>query len=209
MPSWREELARLEPVVRYAVTLGVPISVDTSRPEVIMEMLGLGVDIINDVRALRRPGAIAALSQSSTVGLCLMHMEGEPGTMQADPFYDDVASEVSHFLQTRVAAAMSAGIHPRRIILDPGFGFGKLHQHNLTLCKAQDQLLSLGFPLLVGWSRKSTLGHLTGRAVGERTVASVAAALASLSRGASVFRVHDVRATVDAFKIWRAFGLVQ
>jgi dihydropteroate synthase len=209
MPSWREELARLEPVVRHAVTLGVPVSVDTSRPEVIMEMLGLGVDIINDVRALRRPGAIAALSQSSTAGLCLMHMEGEPGTMQADPCYDDVASEVRHFLQTRVAAALSAGIHSRRIILDPGFGFGKLHQHNFTLCKAQDQLLSLGFPLLVGWSRKSTLGHVTGRAVGERAVASVAAALASLLRGASVFRVHDVRATVDAFRIWRAFGLVE
>ena len=207
LPTWREELQRLVPVVRHAVKLGVPISVDTSRPEVISEMLDIGADIINDVRALRIPGAMAAVARSNQVAVCLMHMQGVPGSMQANPSYSDVTAEVFHFLQGRATAAVAAGIHPSRVMLDPGYGFGKSHEHNLTLWNEQERLLTLGYPLLVGWSRKSTLGHVTGRAVSERTVASVAAALASFMRGASVVRVHDVKATADGLKVWRAAGL--
>jgi len=181
----------------------VPVSVDTSRPEVMRAALGLGVDIVNDVRALQRPGALDCLAGHPRAGVCLMHMRGEPGTMQAESAYGDVVDEVRDFLQGRVAAARLAGIANERIVVDPGIGFAKTAAHNLQLLCRQRELLNVGQPLLVGWSRKSTLGVITGRAVGDRLAASVAAALAAVQRGASVLRVHDVAATVDALKVWR------
>lgn len=203
-PSVDEELARVVPVVRHAVTLGVPVSVDTSRPEVIRAVLDLGADIVNDVRSLALPGAIEAVAAHSRAGVCLMHMQGQPQSMQAAPGYVDVVGEVRAFLAGRLAVAVDAGIGAGRIVLDPGIGFGKLPQHNLALLARQGELLDLGRPLLVGWSRKSTLGSVTGRAVGERLAASVAAALLAAQRGAGVLRVHDVAATVDALAIWQA-----
>jgi dihydropteroate synthase len=207
MPSWQEEVARVLPVVRHAVTLGVPVSVDTSRPEVISEVLSAGADIINDIRALTWPGALEAVSGHRSCGVCLMHMQGQPATMQQAPFYGDLLAEVTDFLSERVQAVTEAGLTPSRIVLDPGYGFGKQHEHNWQLLKVQRQLLALGYPLLVGWSRKGSLGQVTGRPVGERMVASVAAALASVTRGAKIVRVHDVAATVDGLKVWMAAGL--
>ena len=203
-PGADEELARVLPVLRHALTLGVPVSVDTSQPLVMQAALDLGVDIINDVRALRRPGALDVVAGHARVGVCLMHMQGEPGSMQAAPQYDDVVACVRDFLAARRAALCAQGVAAARIVLDPGIGFGKTVDHNLTLLRRQRELLALGAPLLVGWSRKSTLGALTGRAVGERQVASVAAALLAVQRGASIVRVHDVAATVDALALWRA-----
>jgi dihydropteroate synthase len=203
-PGAREELARVLPVLRGAVTLGVPVSVDTSEPLVMQEALALGVDIVNDVRALRRPGALQALAAHPRAGVCLMHMKGEPATMQAEARYEDVVLEVRGFLQQRVDEVAAAGIGRDRIAIDPGIGFAKAADHNLQLLSRQRELLELGLPLLVGWSRKGTLGLLTGRPVGERLAASVAAALAAVLRGAHVVRVHDVAATVDALKVWRA-----
>ena len=203
-PGADEELARVLPVLRHALTLGVPVSVDTSQPLVMQAALDLGVDIINDVRALRRPGALDVVAGHARVGVCLMHMLGEPGSMQAAPQYDDVVACVRDFLAARRAALCAQGVAAARIVLDPGIGFGKSVDHNLTLLRRQRELLALGAPLLVGWSRKSTLGALTGRAVGERQVASVAAALLAVQRGASIVRVHDVAATVDALALWRA-----
>ena len=210
-PGLEVELARVLPVLRHAVTLGVPVSVDTSRPEVMRAALDLGVDIVNDVRALQRPGALACLGGHPRAGLCLMHMRGEPDTMRNEAVYEDVVHDVRHFLQARLAAAEAAGIDRERIVLDPGIGFAKTAVHNLALLYRQKELLSIGQPLLVGWSRKSTLGAITGRAVGDRMAASVAAALAAVLRGASVLRVHDVAATVDALKVWRsaASGSIQ
>ncbi|MES2958584.1 MAG: dihydropteroate synthase [Pseudomonadota bacterium] len=203
-PSLEEELQRVLPVLRHAVTLGVPVSVDTSQPQVMRAALDLGVDIVNDVRALQREGAIEVLAGHPRAGVCLMHMRGEPGTMQAAASYVDVIAEVKHFLAARRAAASTAGIASDRIVLDPGIGFGKTVEHNLVLLRRQADLLELGAPLLVGWSRKSTLGTLTGRAVHERQAASVAAALLAVQRGASIVRVHDVAATVDALTLWRS-----
>lgn len=208
-PGDDEELARVLPVVRHAVTLGVPVSVDTSSVAVMRGVLDLGADIVNDVRALQRPGALALLAAHPGAGVCLMHMRGEPQVMQADPVYDDVVDEVGRFLSARAAAARAAGIAADRIVLDPGIGFGKAIEHNLALACRQRELLALGYPLLLGWSRKGTLGRLTGRPVQERVAASVAAALAAVSQGAAVVRVHDVAATVDALKIWRALTPAQ
>ena len=205
-PSAEDELARVLPVLRYAVTLGCPVSVDTSAPQVMQAALDLGVDIINDVRALRRPGTLACCAADSRVGLCLMHMQGEPGNMQQAPAYADVAAEVASFLQGRLQAVHAAGVALDRVVLDPGFGFGKTQAHNLTLAQNLLPLHRLGRPLLVGWSRKSVLGQLTGRAVDERLVPSVAAALAAAAQGARIVRVHDVAATVDALKVWAAIG---
>lgn len=204
VPGVEEELQRVLPVLRHAVTLGVPVSVDTSRPEVMRAALDLGVDIVNDVRALQRPGALEVLAAHATAGVCLMHMQGDPGTMQAEPCYGDVVIEVRDFLSMRQAALQQCGIAAARIVLDPGIGFGKTVDHNLALLRRQRELLALGLPLLVGWSRKSTLGAVTGRAVQERQAASVAAALLAVQRGASVVRVHDVAATVDALAVWHA-----
>lgn len=205
-PAPAEELARVLPVLRQAVNWGVPVSVDTSRAEVISAALDLGADIVNDVRALARPGALTALARHPRAGVCLMHMRGEPGSMQADPRYGAVVAEVVAFLRERIRAVVDAGVAADRIAIDPGIGFGKTAQHNWRLLQRQSELLALGRPLLVGWSRKSTLGQLTGRAVGDRLAASIAAALASVARGAHIVRVHDVAATVDALAVWRAAG---
>ncbi|MBI3155793.1 MAG: dihydropteroate synthase [Burkholderiales bacterium] len=203
-PDADEELARVRPVIAHALTLGVPVSVDTSEPAVMRAALGLGADIVNDVRALQRPGAVGVLAAHADAGVCLMHMRGEPGGMQQDPVYADVVAEVRDFLRARWLALAAAGIADERIVLDPGIGFGKTVAHNLALMKHQEALLALGRPLLAGWSRKSTLGALTGRPVGDRMPASVAAALMAVERGARIVRVHDVAATVDALKVWRA-----
>lgn len=203
-PDAEEEWARLAPVLAAAVSLGVPVSVDTSSPEVMRSALDLGVDIVNDVRALQRAGALEAVAAHPRAGLCLMHMLGEPGTMQADPVYDDVVRSVRDFLRERRDCALATGIGSERIVLDPGIGFGKTPAHNLDLLRRQGELLDLGLPLLVGWSRKSTLGLLTGRPAPQRQAASVAAALLAVQAGARIVRVHDVAATVDALKVWSA-----
>ena len=208
-PDLDEELARVLPVLRHAVTLGVPVSVDTSWPEVMAAALNAGVDIVNDVRSFGRPGALAVVVAHARCGLNLMHMQGEPGSMQRAPLYaGDVVQEVVDWLRQRLQAVQAAGIAPGRITLDPGIGFGKTPEHNWTLLQRQAELLALGQPLLLGWSRKSTLGALTGRPVDQRLVPSVAAALACVQRGGQVVRVHDVAATVDALKVWRAAGLL-
>jgi dihydropteroate synthase len=206
-PPLQVELERVLPVVRHAVTLGVPVSVDTSRAEVIAAALEAGADIVNDVRALQSQGALAAVLAHPRAGVCLMHMRGEPATMQQAPHYDDVLAEVSDFLLRRLDAVTAAGVAIERIVLDPGYGFGKSLEHNLALFQRQAQLKSLGRPLLVGWSRKGTLGQLTGRTVDQRMPASVGAALAAVAHGARIVRVHDVAATVDALKVWNAAGL--
>ena len=207
-PDAAEELSRVLPVLRHAVTLGVPVSVDTSQPEVMRAALALGVDIVNDVRALTRPGALALVAAHPTCGICLMHLQGEPATMQQSPAYaGDGVDDVVAWLRQRLAQVQAAGVALSRITLDPGIGFGKTPAHNWALLQRQADLLALGQPLLVGWSRKSTLGELTGRPVQGRLVASVVAALASAQRGAHILRVHDVAATVDALKVWRRAGL--
>ena len=208
LPDTAEQLARVLPVLRHAVTLGVPVSIDTADAAVMRAALDLGVDILNDVRALQAPGALEVAASHPTAGVCLMHMLGEPGSMQVAPHYedDDVVSAVVRFLAIRRDAAMSAGIARERIALDPGIGFGKTPEHNLALARQQRLLLALECPLLLGWSRKSTLGQITGRPVGARTAASVAAALAAVQQGAAIVRVHDVAETVDALKTWRALN---
>ena len=206
LPDTAEQLSRVLPVLRHAVTLGVPVSVDTADPVVMGEALALGVDILNDVRALQAPGALAVAAGHPTAGICLMHMQGEPGSMQVAPHYenDDVVAAVAAFLAERRDAALAVGVSRERIVLDPGIGFGKTPGHNLALARQQHRLLQLGCPLLLGWSRKSTLGQLTDRPVGERVAGSVAAALAAVHQGAAIVRVHDVAETVDALKVWRA-----
>jgi dihydropteroate synthase len=206
LPDTAEQLARVLPVLRHALTLGVPVSVDTADPAVMRAALELGVDILNDVRALRAPGALEVAAAHPSAGVCLMHMQGEPGSMQVDPHYenDDALAEIVRFLAERRDAAIAAGIARERIALDPGVGFGKTPAHNLAIAAGQHALRALGCPLLLGWSRKSTLGLITGRAVGERLAASLAAALAAVHQGAAIVRVHDVAETVDALKVWRA-----
>lgn len=201
------ELARVLPVLAAAVRLGVPVSVDTSKPEVMQAALDLGVDVINDVFALRAHGAVDVVARHSGCGVCLMHMRGEPRSMQAAPAYDDVLAEVRDFLADRAGQLRSRGVSAERIVLDPGIGFGKRVEDNFALLPGQQALLALGYPVLAGWSRKSSLGAVTGRAVGDRLVASVAAALAAVQWGARIVRVHDVAATVDALKVWHHAGL--
>lgn len=203
-----EEQARLLPVLREAVKLGVPVSVDTYKPETMRAALDLGADIVNDIYALRWPGAVEAVAAHRSCGICLMHMQGEPASMQQRPIYGDVLDEVSRFLQDRAAALEQAGVQHDRITLDPGIGFGKSVDHNIALLARQRKLLGLGYPLLIGWSRKSTLGALTGRPVEQRQAASIAAALAAAQLGAKVLRVHDVAGTVDALKVGEAAGLL-
>ena len=202
-----EEWQRLEVVLKAAVSLGVPVSVDTCKAEVMCRALDLGVDIINDIHALETPGAMEAVAAHGQCGVCLMHMQGDPATMQSNPNYPDVVAEVKHYLSGRMAALTAAGVANARITLDPGVGFGKTPAHNIELLQRQAELLDLGRPLLLGWSRKSTLGHITGKPVEDRLVASVAAALAAVTRGARIIRVHDVGATADALKIWQAANL--
>lgn len=207
MPPVEVELERVLPVVRHAVSLGVPVSVDTSRAEVMAAALDAGADIVNDVRALRWGGAMSVVAGHPRAGVCLMHMQGEPATMQASAQYEDVLAEVSSFLSSRMNDALLAGIARERIVLDPGYGFGKSFEHNLTLFRQQGALRSLGRPVLVGWSRKGTLGQITGQPIDQRMPASVGAALAAVALGARIVRVHDVGATVDALKVWNAAGL--
>lgn len=196
-----EELRRVIPVVE-ALTgkAGVPISVDTCKPQVMRAAIAAGADIINDIRALQEPGALEAVA-ASNAGVCLMHMQGIPQTMQLAPVYEDVSAEVRVFLEARAQAAIDAGIARERIVLDPGFGFGKNSADNIILLCELSSLLALGYPLLVGLSRKSVLGYLTGSSVEERLPASIAAAVISAMRGARILRVHDVKATVDALKV--------
>jgi dihydropteroate synthase len=201
-----QEWARIEPVLRAALSMGVPVSVDTCKTEVMERALDLGADIINDIQALQAPGALAALAAQPAAGVCLMHMRGVPATMQGLTDYADLAGEVAAFLRARARAAEAAGIAPARITLDPGYGFAKTAEQNFELLRRQQELLVLDYPLLVGWSRKAALGKLTGREVGERLPASLAAALAAVARGARILRVHDVAPTVDALKVWRAVG---
>ena len=199
--SVEEELERVCPVVEaIARDLDVVVSVDTSSPQVMAEVVKLGAGMINDVRALQRDGAPEVVA-SAGVPVCVMHIQGEPETMQDDPRYRSVRREVSSFLTERMRVIEKAGVRPDNIILDPGFGFGKSPQHNLQLLASLEQLQLLGHPILVGMSRKSMLGHITGRDVSERLPASLAAATISAMKGASIIRVHDVRETVDAVKV--------
>ncbi len=202
-----EELRRVLPVLEGALRLGVPVSVDTVKPEVMRRALDAGADIVNDINALRLPGALEAVAAHPDAGVCLMHMRGDPATMQQRPAYDDVVAEVSDFLRERLEALQARGIAGERIVLDPGIGFGKSVAHNLELLRRQRELLALGRPLLLGWSRKSTLGAVTGKPVEQRLAASVAAALAAVQQGARIVRVHDVAATRDALEVWGAAGL--
>lgn len=206
--SVEEEWQRLRPVLADAVTLGVPVSVDTCKPDIMRRALDLGADIINDIRALQAPGAQQVVMDAPGVGVCLMHMQGEPATMQQQIRHLDMVQDVRDVLSARTQTLLSAGIHPEQIVLDPGVGFGKTPEQNIELQRRQSVLASLGYPLLVGWSRKSTLGVITGRPVEQRLAASLAAALASVAAGAKVLRVHDVAATVDALKVWRALHQV-
>lgn len=203
-----EELARLLPVLDAALRLGCPVSVDTHKAEVMKQALARGADIINDVNALRSPGALQQVAAHPSCGVCLMHMRGEPESMQSNVSYDgDVIKEVCAFLGARLAALQASGVAAQRVVLDPGIGFGKSVENNIELLRRQRDLLILARPLLIGWSRKSTLGAITGRAVEQRLAASVAAALAAVHRGARIVRVHDVGATVDALRVWNAVGL--
>jgi dihydropteroate synthase len=199
------EIARVVPVVAALARVGCLVSVDTSKPEVMRAAIDAGAAIVNDVRALRAPGAVEAVARSDAA-VCLMHMQGEPRTMQHAPAYGDVVAEVEAFLLERAARCLAAGIARERIAIDPGLGFGKTLAHNLALMSALPRLAAHGYPVLVGYSRKSSLGALTGRAVDERLAASLGAALAAVARGASIVRVHDVRETVDALKVWCAVG---
>ena len=205
----QEELDRVLPVLTGALSLGCPVSIDTVKPEVMRAALDRGADIINDIGALRAPGAMQALLEHPGCGICLMHMRGEPRSMQQQPSYADVVEEVSRFLHERMGDLQACGVAPERIVLDPGIGFGKSVEHNIELLRRQPELLALGRPLLLGWSRKSTLGAITGRPVDERLAASLAAALAAVGQGARVIRVHDVAATADALKVWRSAGFCQ
>jgi dihydropteroate synthase len=197
-----EELRRVLPVLRGALGLGVPVSVDTRKPEVVEAALALGVDIVNDVSALRDMRSLRALAAHPGAGVILMHMKGEPDTMQSQARYDDVVLEVRDALSALVERAGSAGVDLRRIAVDPGYGFAKTAAQSWQLLAGQAALAALGRPLVAGLSRKSMLGAATGRAVDQRLAASVAAAVLAAERGAAVLRVHDVAATVDALKVW-------
>ena len=201
--SLGEELDRLLPVLEALADCGVPISVDTYKPEVMRSAIDHGAAMINDIYALRMPGALQAVA-TSNCAVCLMHMQGEPLTMQKSPVYGDVVAEVRDFLGQRVAAAVAGGIASDRLVLDPGFGFGKSLAHNVELLRHLDQISSDGLPLLAGLSRKSMLGAITGRPVEQRQSASVAAALLAVQRGAGIVRVHDVAQTRDALALWQA-----
>ncbi|HEY4957241.1 MAG TPA: dihydropteroate synthase, partial [Caldimonas sp.] len=211
------ELARVEPVLAAAVSLGCPVSIDTTKPEVMRAALALGADIVNDISALRAPGALAVVVAHGACGVCLMHMKGTPSSMQAEARYDDVVGEVLAFLQERIAAVRAAGIATERIVADAGIGFGKTAAQNLEMLARQEELQALGVPLLAGWSRKATLARLAGVAAtppAERSptqrarleAASVVAAILAVQRGARIVRVHDVAATVAGLAVWAAAG---
>ncbi len=199
-----EELRRVLPVLDALRDCGKPLSIDTRRPAVMREVLAAGADMINDISGFRDPDSLAAVSDSQCA-LCIMHMQGDPQSMQLSPHYDDVLAEVRDYLLDRVNAAVAAGIGRGRVCIDPGYGFGKTVEHNLTLLSHQSELQrSLALPLLAGLSRKSTIGVLTGRSVEQRLAGSLAAAVVAAERGARIIRVHDVAESVDALKIWQA-----
>lgn len=202
-----EERRRVLPVLEQLAGGTVPVSIDTQKPELMREAIAAGASMINDVNALQAPGALAAVAQSG-VAVCLMHMQGTPADMQTDPHYDDVVAEVLEFFGDRMRAAHAAGIAPDRIVLDPGFGFGKTLEHNLELLRRLDRFNTTGAAVLAGLSRKGMLGRLTGREVDERVYASIAAALIAVENGARIVRVHDVAATRDALAVWTAVNPV-
>ena len=201
--SLKEELQRILPVVKEALRLDVPISVDTYKPKVMQAVLDAGADIINDIWALRQKGALDVIAKHGGCGVCLMHMHAQPLDMQVYPMEGLAVPTVVAFLLERAQAMLALGVSKERIALDPGVGFGKTVAQNFELLAHQKQLSALGYPLLVGWSRKSSLGAVTGCEVGERLVPSVAAALLAVERGAQLVRVHDVGATVQALAVWR------
>jgi len=198
------ELQRVIPLVEALAREGAIVSVDTMKAGVMHAAIAAGAAMINDVRALSAPGTMDVVA-ASDAAVCLMHMQGTPQTMQDDPQYEDVVAEVADYLATRAKACEAAGIAHERIAVDPGFGFGKTVAHNLALLRALPALAGAGFPVVAGLSRKATLGVLTGRPAGDRMAASIAAALAAVAHGAAIVRVHDVRETVDALAVWRAF----
>lgn len=199
----QEELDRVLPVIEGLRGIDIPISIDTWKPQVMSEALAAGASMVNDVNALLAEGALQTVAQTDAA-ICLMHKQGAPATMQQQPEYHDVVAEVTAFLQGRIAAAEAAAIARERISIDPGFGFGKTLAHNLALLRGLPELVKLGVPVLAGLSRKSMLGAITGRDVDQRMPASVAAALLAVQKGAAIVRVHDVRETVDALKVWAA-----
>ena len=201
--SLEEELQRVLPVVKEAMRLNVPLSVDTYKPEVMQAVLDLGADIINDIWALRQKGALEVVAMHPSCGVCLMHMHAQPLDMQVHPMEGLAMPTVVSFLQARAQALLASGVAKERIALDPGIGFGKTVAQNFELLAHQSQVVNLGYPLLVGWSRKSSLGAVTGCEVDDRLVPSVAAALLAVERGARVVRVHDVQATVQALAVWQ------
>jgi dihydropteroate synthase len=202
----REERRRVLPVLEKAVELGVPVSVDTTKPALMREALDSGAAMINDISALGSAGAVDVIA-GSDAGICLMHMLGDPANMQLAPSYDDVVSEVDSFLNARARCLLDKGVSAERIVIDPGFGFGKTDQHNLELLNGLPLIASHGFAVLAGLSRKSQLGRITGRdRAKSRLGASIAAALAAVRNGASIIRVHDVAETRDALLVWQAMG---
>jgi dihydropteroate synthase len=202
--SLEEERARVLPVLREAVRFGVPVSVDSYKPELMRDALDLGADIVNDIRALQEPGALDVVAAHPSCGIVLMHMHGEPRTMQKQTMQGDPVPQVRDFLHDRSEALRQRGVSVSRIAWDPGIGFGKTVEQNFALLAHQRELLRDGYPLLAGWSRKSSLGTVTGAPVHQRVVPSVAAALLAVERGAAIVRVHDVRETVAALTVWRA-----
>ncbi|HEY3433058.1 MAG TPA: dihydropteroate synthase [Rhodocyclaceae bacterium] len=201
--SVQQELDRVIPVIEALADCDLPLSIDTLKPEVMDAALKAGIDLINDINALRAPGALEIVAQSNAA-VCLMHMQGLPGTMQANPHYDDVLKEVANFLAERVAAAESAGIARDRIVVDPGFGFGKTLEHNVELLRRLEELMVQGLPLLAGMSRKNMLGLISGQPVSERIYAGIAAHLIAAQKGARILRVHDVAPLRDALAVWNA-----
>ncbi|HEY6773317.1 MAG TPA: dihydropteroate synthase [Oxalicibacterium sp.] len=204
--SLQQELDRVMPLIFALRDCGKALSIDTYKPEVMREAIAAGADMINDINGFRAEGALQAVQQADCA-LCVMHMQGEPQTMQAHPEYADVVAEVREFLSARTSQMQQAGIAPQRLCIDPGFGFGKTVEHNAKLLKNIDVLQNgLGFPVLAGLSRKSTIGALTGRPVEQRMAGSLAGALAAVMHGARIVRVHDVAETVDALKVWQALA---
>ena len=199
-----QERERVIPILREAVRLGVPVSVDTYKPQLMQEALDLGADIINDIWALRQPGAAQAVAAHPRCGVCLMHMHRDPQTMQSAPMEGDAVLQVLSFLKRAALDLQALGVNRQRIVLDYGIGFGKTVEQNFALLARQDELLAMGYPLLAGWSRKSSLGAVTGLDVDQRLIPSVTAALLAVERGARVVRVHDVRETVQALAVWKA-----
>ena len=202
--SVEAEWARIAPVLAVAASLGVPVSVDSCKPEVMARALDAGADIINDIHALQADGALQVIQANPLAGVCLMHMRGNAATMTGLTDYADLLGEVSAFLAIRAAAVRAAGVVADRIVLDPGYGFAKTSLQNFALLSRQSELLVLGYPLLIGWSRKRAIGDVTGRPVDQRLAGSLAAALAAVAQGARIVRVHDVTETVDALKVWLA-----